>query len=262
MIFYFSATGNSQFVAESLGQALGERIVDIGKLDDAPISNIDTKESLGFVFPVYGWGIPKIVQEFIHSLSKRSNARLLQNKYVWATVTCGDDVGMADKHVRRALAVAGLHLDAIFSVIMPNTYVCLPGFDVDKAEIRHHKLARCRQRVAAVADAVKNKRNVTDIHRGAFPRFKTYVLGYLFRRFLITDKPFHATSSCTHCGLCAHVCPLHNISVSPAALPHWHGRCTGCLSCYHHCPQRAIRFGARTENKGQYVFSRFVGEIN
>ncbi|MBR3633787.1 MAG: 4Fe-4S binding protein, partial [Bacteroidaceae bacterium] len=41
----------------------------------------------------------------------------------------------------------------------------------------------------------------------------------------------------------------------------WHGNCTGCLACYHHCPTRAIRFGRRTEKKGQYLLAKYKEEI-
>lgn len=311
MIFYFSATGNSQFAAQSLSKALGERIVDIGDhnadlseriADDSEriadigkqnvdaASSINADESIGFVFPIYGWDMPEIVKAFIHSFSKPSGAQGsenkpydLQDRFIWAVVTCGDDIGMADRRIRRALEAAGLHLDAIFSITMPNTYVCLPGFDVDKAEIRRHKLEKCSERLSRIAETIcKRKQNtdrrnqcrdnqtqiadkrpqITDVVRGAFPRFKTYVLGSLFHRFLITDRPFYATETCTRCGLCARLCPLSNISVSPAAPPHWHGRCTGCLKCYHHCPVRAIRFGRLTNRKGQYTLAYFSGELN
>lgn len=290
MIFYFSATGNSQFAARSLCKALGERTVDIidqnvdlsgqhvdiEKQDVEPGLNISADESIGFVFPIYGWDMPKIVKKFIHSFTQLIDAHHsekkpfdMQNRFIWAVVTCGDDIGMADRRILHALKDAGLHLNAIFSVSMPNTYVCLPGFDVDKTEIRRQKLAKCRDRLSQISETIckriKSKDvsiEITDVVRGAFPRFKTYVLGRLFHRFLITDKPFYATGACTRCGLCERLCPLSNISVSPAAPPHWRGRCTGCLKCYHHCPVRAIRFGRLTNHKGQYTLTRFSGELN
>lgn len=275
MIFYFSATGNSRFVAESIGREIGEQIVEIKrrgyeggeaeneiKKQEADLfSNIDANEDIGFVFPIYGWRLPEIVDEFIQHLAAQINPPMVNERYIWVAVTCGDDIGMADRCINRSLRAAGLHMDAIFSVTMPNTYVCLPGFDVDRPEIRRQKLSSCTERVASVTESVKNKTKITDIHRGLFPFFKTYVLGAFFRRFLITDKPFHATDACTHCGLCAHLCPLSNISVSLTALPHWHGYCTGCLKCYHNCPVHAIRFGKQTEKKGQYTFRRFSAEI-
>lgn len=318
MIFYFSATGNSRFVAENIGREIGERIVEIRRNEDEGgktifedgkfgfengkdesdvgktgfdagkaegevvtadreignsesetkrqvadiISHIGANENIGFVFPIYGWRLPEIVNEFIHRLAAQINPQIMDGRYIWVAVTCGDDIGMADRCINRILRASGLHMDAIFSVTMPNTYVCLPGFDVDKPEIRRRKLSRCAERVATIAERVKKRTKIVDIHRGALPFFKTYVLGALFHRFLITDKPFHATDACTHCGLCARACPLSNISISLSALPQWHHRCIGCLRCYHQCPVRAIRFGKQTERKGQYTFRHFSAETH
>ena len=164
---------------------------------------------------------------------------------------------------------------------MPDSYVCLPGFDVDKPEERDRKLAQFRPRVREIAEQVERRAVVMDIHRGRFPWIKTNVLGWFFRKYLITDKPFRTTSDCISCGLCAKVCPMHNIELAPACGEssrssrgsrvqeimfnaqcsmfnvRWLGHCTGCLACYHHCPTRAIRFGRRTEKKGQYLDSKY-----
>ena len=86
---------------------------------------------------------------------------------------------------------------------------------------------------------------------GAFPKVKTYVLGGLFRKFLMSPKPFHATDACVSCGLCEQRCPVHNINLVEGK-PQWGADCTMCLACYHACPQHAIHYGNRTKNKGQY----------
>ena len=88
---------------------------------------------------------------------------------------------------------------------------------------------------------------------GAFPNVKTYVLGGLFRQFLMSPKPFRATDACVSCGLCEKRCPVHNIKVE--GKPQWGTDCTMCLACFHACPQHAIQYGNRTKNKGQYKVS-------
>ncbi len=91
---------------------------------------------------------------------------------------------------------------------------------------------------------------------GAFANFKTYMLGPLFRRFLLTDKPFHVDEvRCTGCRRCVKTCIVGNISFERNH-PAWHGKCTSCLACYHSCPQHAVQYGRFTQNKGQYVFSQ------
>ena len=68
MIFYFSSTGNSKYAAEKIAEMNGDRLVSIGR---AMKSNelhykIGEHEDIGFVTPVYYWGIPDIVYEFLN----------------------------------------------------------------------------------------------------------------------------------------------------------------------------------------------------
>ncbi len=258
MIYYFSATGNSKTLALALAERLNTKVCDM-------VSIVDTRQTecrlmpdevLGFVFPIYGWSLPNYVKDFISQL----NVADYSNQYIFFAVTCGDDIGVADKHISKSLKDAGLKLNAGFSVLMPDCYINLPGFDVDKDEERKQKLANFSVKADEISNDIKARREVMKIKRGALPYTKTYVLGGLFRRFLVTDKPFHVTEACTNCGLCQKVCPTHNIVYSEQT-PVWKGNCTGCLACYHHCPVRAIRFGNQTEHKGQYLITKHKEEL-
>lgn len=241
MIFTFSGTGNSKFVADQLASLLKEEVRTI------PDCELTPSESVGLVFPVYAWGIPSIVSEFISGM-KAHGAH-----YVWAVMTCGDDMGYADKVLKKELnAKAGLTLNAAFSVQMPNTYVCLPGFDIDSDSVAGAKVRNTLERLPQIAHHIKERKSITDVVRGAMPYTKTYILRPLFNATLVTDKFFKVTDDCSHCGLCAKECPLNNIKMNTnTTSPVWGGNCTGCLRCYHHCPQQAIQFGSMTRGKGQ-----------
>ncbi|MEG0453899.1 MAG: EFR1 family ferrodoxin, partial [Bacteroides sp.] len=70
MIFYFSGTGNSKWVAQQLADVQQERLVFIpDALRSATTEfSLQEEEKVGFVFPIYSWGPPPIVLEFIHQL--------------------------------------------------------------------------------------------------------------------------------------------------------------------------------------------------
>ena len=248
MIYYFSGTGNSEWIAKKLLE-------------------IDDDESLGLVFPVYAWGVPSQVKKGIIELGKSEQFELQTDTlmglgkkvstgspYVYAVMTCGDDMGYTDKELSGLLSkYCGLKLSAVFSVHMPNTYVCLPGFDVDSDDIAATKIENTLARLPQIMSYIAERKETTDVHRGVFPLTKSYVLRPFFNKFLIMDKYFRvAKDRCTSCGLCVKACPKHNISLAGnVKRPVWKGDCCGCLGCYHVCPKHAIEWGKYTKGKGQ-----------
>lgn len=247
MIFYFSGTGNSLFVARRLGQALNEVLVDMSANPNS--WTIGEKEILGFVFPVYAWGLPKVVEDFIKSMPCGDDKH-----YTFAIFTCGDDMGYTDALLRKALKKKGWTLNAAFSLQMRNTYVCLPGFDIDTPEVEQRKMVEVEKRLPYIMQCIAQHATMRDeeLKRGTMPWLKTYVIRPLFNRFLINDNKFKQHQSrCKKCGLCVKKCPLQNISYDSDGVLTWNGHCTHCLRCYHVCARHAINYGIFTCNKGQ-----------
>ena len=275
MIYYFSGTGNSLHVARHLAAALGERLCPIAPILPSSSGEGKGEGAFGLVFPVYAWGIPSVVEQFVRNLTLPSPRRGDGGEaFLYAVMTCGDDMGYADKVLEKAL---GRKFDAIFSVQMPNTYVCLPGFDVDSSEVCKAKYAKEETAVKEIAACVMERKSVRCLKRGLFPFTKTYIIRPLFNRYLVTDKYFHVdTSRCISCGRCRKACPVENIilaSPQPSpkgkgvkslplggdlegVIPQWQSHCAGCLACYHACPHHAINFGKMTQKKGQYNLQR------
>ncbi len=253
MIFYFSGTGNSARVATELAAQEGERAaaIPLTSGDRQPHTvKLRPHEGLGFVFPVHAWGPPAVMLDFLRRLTVEGE----KHPYCYMICTCGDDVGHTLSIFRKAVRAKGWNVAAAFSVTMPNTYVCLPGFDTDSEELIRRKLQALPARLAVIVRAIGDRRTQCyDVHRGRFPWLKSYVLRPLFLRFLVTDKPFHADRHCTGCARCERRCPAGNIKMSEGK-PVWKGQCTACLRCYHECPAHAIQFGSMTRGKGQYLF--------
>ncbi len=249
MIFYFSGLGNSRHVAKSLVEN-GEHLFFIPDVERAGNYEFafENGERLGFVFPVYAWRAPRLVSAFIRQMRVKGRP-----KYTFMVCTCGDDCAKTEQYFRKDLRCAGLPLDASISIQMPNTYVNLPGMDVDSTELANQKLSQAEQRICEVKTLLRRQEHVSQMITTNAAGLKSVVIQPLFYRFLVNDKPFHCTDACVSCGICAKSCPLQNIRMV-SGRPQWQGNCTTCLACYHHCPRRAIRFGKTTENKGQYFF--------
>ena len=164
MIFYFSGTGNSAYAADYLAYNLNVAVSDIASTKNEDVSSAieascQRGESIGFVFPVYSWGVPPIVCEFIRDIPERTIELLKgKNTPVWMVATCGDETGNAHVMFRKLLHSRGLKPAGAWSVIMPNTYVLLPGFDVDSSTVRDGKIKEAPARLDYISERIKQGR--------------------------------------------------------------------------------------------------------
>lgn len=252
MVFYFSGTGNSTFVATTLANLLKLKLVFIPDINPSTLEF--TQERVVFVFPVYSWGVPPLISQFISDINENFWDGIKDaGGYVDCVMTCGDEVGLAPEMIRNDLKKVGINLNSVWSVIMPNNYVLLPGFDVDPSELEKRKLKECEGRILEIAQGLNRGDRRIDVVRGSYPALKTKLVFPLFKKWGISPRKWHYTDSCISCGKCAKICPMLNIKMEKQH-PVWGARCCSCLACYHVCPVHSIQYGGSTKKKGQYLF--------
>lgn len=252
MIFYFSGTGNSRWVAESLSRLLGDRLIAVSDAfaEQQYEFTLTEGESLGFVFPTYSWGPAPVMVEFARRI-KINDYR--DDTFCYMVTSCGDDIGLSVDVWKKALG--NITCNAAYSVQMPNNYILLPGFDIDSKELENDKKRKAVERVEFIADSIKRLVHTTDVVEGSFAWLKTRIIYPLFSRYSMSDKKFTVDSDkCTRCRVCVKNCPMQNISMNDNSTPQWHGNCAMCLACIHRCPARAIEYARATQKKGRYFF--------
>ena len=234
MIYYFSGTGNSKYVAQRLAEALSETLCDMATTD---IRNTDSM-TLGFVMPVYYWGIPNIVLDFLKDF------RISNKPYIYLIFTCGGSTGAAGKMFEKAL---GRKTDAQFSVIMPDTWT--PMFDVsDKAKMEHILDAAEPKIDEIIGKVEKQAKGDFNRHKGFTPLTPLVYPSYKKQ----STRKFTVSGDCISCGLCEKLCPSGIIKLENGK-PVWTSdKCAFCLGCLHRCPKFAIQFGRKTKKHGQF----------
>ena len=290
MIFYFSGTGNTKWAASKLASATHEDLISIAPYMRADDSShtlaepfiLKENERLGFVFPVHGWRVPKLVREFIGKMkvqraeSDAAGSQTLSDisgnsasagslPFTYCVCTAGDSIGLTIENLNQTIsqnpslqALGITEVKSSYSLIMPESYVGLPFMDVDPKEKEIWKKSKSAQKLSVICEEIfDRKEGVSRLVKGPIPWFFTKVVGGFFEKVLITDKRFHVEKDkCVKCGICANVCPVGDIKGGHGEYPEWlhHKDCLTCFTCYHHCPHHAIEFGKQTQKKGQYYF--------
>ncbi len=243
MIFYFSATGNSRHAAKRIADATGDRIITITECLKKGTFDFAAKdgETVGFITPVYNFGLPVTAIDFINSLN------LNHNGYVFTLVTYGGFSGGASKMIKSMLKEKGIKTYAQYSVRMPDTWT--PVYDLSNKEKVRKTNKKADIKIDGIIKKISKKANGNFDSR-RIPFGDKFYGGYEEMRKTST---LSVSSNCIGCGLCAELCPVDAIEIRNDK-PVWvKDKCTMCLGCLHHCPEFAIQRGDKTKSHGQYI---------
>lgn len=247
MIFYFSGTGNSKHVAEKISYYTDERLVYISEdtMTNNELYKIEGNEKIGFVFPIYWYSIPTIVERFIDHL----NISGYKKQYVYAVATYGGTAGFAMNRLTKILNCKQLQLSGIFGVRMVDNYVV--GYNVASIDRQKEILKSSEAEIDKIAPMIERQECIQYIQRGMIA-FVTPLTGYVYRKTTHTKK-FFTTEACNGCGECIRECPCNAIHMENGK-PRWTGDCTFCLKCIHGCKQTAIQCGRSTGKRDRYQY--------
>lgn len=242
MIFYFSGTGNSKWVAKNIAERINDKIYDISKLNEIP--EIKKEKQIGLVFPIYAWGIPEPMILFAKKITK-------SNAFTFGICTCGADAGIALKKLSKIY-----QLDSCYSVIMPSNYII--GEDIEKECIILNKIENAKKEIDKISREIMQKQKIYRVNEGKYPKLKSTIVNTGFNKFARTTKPFYVDKEkCNGCGLCAKSCPASTITLVDGN-PIWDTKCYQCLRCINYCPQKAIQYGKETEKRGRYNIEKYL----
>ena len=104
MVVFFSGTGNSRYAASMIADHIGDTLADAGRaIQTGHPAQLDSQLPWVFVSPTYGWRIPRIFADWLRQ------GQFTGSKEVYFVMTCGSDIGGAEKHLRQLCVQQGWH---------------------------------------------------------------------------------------------------------------------------------------------------------
>ena len=223
MLFYFTATGNSLYVAKRLDP----RCISIAQaIHDDPQPYQDAQ--IGIVCPVHAQQISELVSTFLHDAH-------FDTPYFYMILTYGNRHGGAAELAQELCARCGIPVRYINLVHMVDNW--LPVFDMEEEQLAVIQ-TDVAQKVAWIAP-------VTEADRAAHQEF---LAGMRLAPPDVWQHLLRVSQDCIGCGICQRVCPSASIRLVEDRAEHVPGRCQTCLACAHVCPRKAVQLTVPEKN--------------
>jgi ferredoxin len=210
IIFYFTGTGNSLFVARRIADSTKATLISIPQAISKQRAYKD--DVIGFVYPQYANGLPKMVRRFIMENSFEADYFFAVDLY--AFIRMGALGEIAD--------LVPLNYGTYLKTPNNFTFVFNPPKNPSAV------LAKAEIKLSQIIEDIHNRKNKPVKPRKSIGNATKY----------FGESKFKVTADCTKCSMCIEICPANNIMLEEAIV--FDSNCENCFACANLCPTHAI----------------------
>lgn len=237
VLYYFSGTGNTKWVADRIEENFKFYNIDI------KLKNMESEELVNtkcYDFIIIGSAVhcnmePKIVSDF---LKKLPNTKKKMKTILYSTQ--GGKSSAAVLSMARKISKKGYDIVIQSAIRMPNNCYFIFGKKTTKkeeSEILNDASEKVRELIRIFIDNKRLKECNSTIKMG---------IGKVVSKFFKNSLPklsknITSTKECMKCGLCLRNCPKNNITFEDGHAV-FHSKCMLCLRCINICPINGIRY--------------------
>ena len=246
-IFYFSGTGNTLKVAETLKnelELLNANVCFANLENNPPYSPCD---ALVIAYPVWGFNSPQIVKNFVKNLPNDvANTYFLKTSGEPLSLNDASSIGLV-----KILDKKGYRTSGEYHYVMPYNMV----FRHD--DVLASKMLRvAKERLKNTAVEIRNGL-VKSINYPLKARVMRAICSVEHSGMRLNGKFYSVNKNdCINCNKCLKNCPTKNITIKEGKY-YFGTHCLGCARCAFNCPTNAINTGLLNFLKvnGPYDFS-------
>jgi ferredoxin len=255
---YFTGTGNSLRVLETCKNIFEKNniLVEMSSITDEK-ETMNNSDLLGFCFPVYAFGLPRICTQYLRNLPKE---KYYNKVFLLTTSGAPGEVGFALQDGINILKKKNYNVVYTDNVHMPSNWITFinPPTKEEAQIIIENGIEKASIISQNILGNIEYHRpfNIPE----QYSRFNLYKEYYAFHKIGIYNmwRMFKAKDNCNSCGLCAKACPTKSISMTDGK-PKWKSSCEQCMRCVNFCKQQAIfqTYGGNTQGKNRYIEPNF-----
>jgi len=256
LTLYFSATGNTEYIARLFSRQMGAKCLSI-ESDANFAQEIIAHGCIAFCYPIYGSRVPRILREFV-----AQHMGDLDGKKVIILVTQVAFSGDGARVFTDMLFNCAVDVIYAEHFYMPNNVSNILILRKPSEKSVKRRLVKAEEKVLAVCQDINNG---IVIRRG-FSRFSR-ILGSIQGKLWQGDSSKIGSSAlsaesmsktgvkirkdCTACNLCVSICPMKNFANEQGSIRP-KGNCMVCYRCINRCPKRAITVMVNIRPRWQY----------
>ncbi len=263
---YFTGTGNSVKVLNTCKEVFdrNNHETTISEID-INHTNLGNSEIIGFCFPVYAFGIPRICRKYLKSIPKFNH-----RQKVFVLITAGDsnEAGFSISECEKILKKKNCEIIYSGVIQMPINWTTssVPPFPPSRDEasvVINNGVEQAKLMTYDIINGIR-KQHIFNYPK-RYSKFRFYTDYWLFKNMGLQNlwRTFRVYDTCNGCHLCSKICPTNSIGIKNKR-PVWTSSCEQCMRCVNFCPNESIyqTMGGDTKGKNRYYEPTFKPKVN
>ena len=251
MILYFSATGNTEFIAKELAKRLDDDFINLlDRVRTQDFTPIHSSKPFIICAPVYVCEMPRFMSQYLKKLT------FTGSKDVYFVFTSGGYCGISGVLAKSIFKKKNMNYRGHAEIKMPRNYVANDAYPMLETEEVEQRILDAYKQLDPIAADILAGNKLKARHVFLFETIITVPFNPVWCKYKLTAKDFYVKENCIGCGKCEKLCPLNNIKLTDKK-PVWSDACTHCMACIGNCPVAAIEYGTITQDKEPYNFGKY-----
>ena len=250
MVLYFSATGNTEFIAQEIAKRLGDTCVNLlDRFKTNDLTPLHSETPFVICAPVYVCEMPRFMSAYLKKQTFSGS------KDVYFVFTSGGYCGISGVLAKAIFRKKKMVWHGHAEFKMPRNYVANDAYPMLSARETADRILAAWRQIDPVVSTIRAGGRLSARHVFLFESAITIPFNPVWCKLKLRARDFHTTDKCIGCGKCVKLCPLNNITWRDRK-PVWGDNCTHCMACIGNCPAEAIEYGNITQNKEKYNFGK------